>query len=162
MNSYLNCTSKSRKLRTEFAQQRAFREKTFVIGKQEPVTVSGTRKVGLSIITFFKILYFVAQCLKDVHNKITPKNEQYYMSQKTLHVKNFELSKWPIFANKTSKITILRARNFSIVIFKTLLCEILPFGTLLFIFQTDYQKICTFQNAKTNKYLPRSFKKVSF
>ena len=44
------------------------------------------------------------------------------------------------------------------LIFKTLLCEILLFRTLLFIFQTNVQKFCT----KINKHLPTCSKKGPF
>ena len=44
------------------------------------------------------------------------------------------------------------------LIFKTLLSETFRFRTL-FIFQTNAQTFCTFENAKTNKYLPRYFEK---
>ena len=72
-------------------------------------------------------------------------------------------------------LTLLRARDFymlhfwgnltycpqNTVCFK-ILCETLPFRTLLFIFQTHIQKFCTFQSRQKNKCLPRSFKKGPF
>ena len=46
--------------------------------------------------------------------------------------------------------------------FKTLLYETLLSRKLLFFFQTNVQKFCTFQNAKTNKYLPKCVKNGNF
>ena len=54
--------------------------------KQEPVTVSDTRKVELSIIGFH-IRYFVGQCLKDLHNKERKKMNNTMCPKKTQHLK---------------------------------------------------------------------------
>ena len=68
---------------------------------QELVTVSDTRKVDLSIIAFY-IRYFAAQCLKNLRSKQSQKNEQYCVL-KNVTCKSFELSKWQITVNMTSK-----------------------------------------------------------
>ena len=67
--------------------------------KQELVTVSDTRKVDLSIKSF-QIRYFGAQCLKDLYSRQRQKMNNTIVL-KNVTYKNFELSKWPIFVNKT-------------------------------------------------------------
>ena len=49
--------------------------------KQEPVSVSDTRKIEQSIMAFLIAMFrFAVQCLKDLHSEQRQKNEQYDMS----------------------------------------------------------------------------------
>ena len=68
--------------------------------KHEPVTVSDTRKVDLSIMAF-QVTLFCSPMFGDFKKR--QKNEQYYVSPKNVTCKNFELSKWTIFVSKTAK-----------------------------------------------------------
>ena len=69
--------------------------------KQEPVRVSDTRKIDLSIMSFW-ICYLAAQRLKDLYNGQRQKMNKTSVL-KHVTCKNFELWKWPILATKMSK-----------------------------------------------------------
>ena len=56
--------------------------------KQEPVTVSDTRKVDLSIMAF-QVTLFCSPMFED----LTQKNEQYYVSQKKRYMQKFRALK---------------------------------------------------------------------
>ena len=72
--------------------------------KLRPVvfTVSNTRKVHMSIMSF-SALHFAAQGLKDLHIK-QRKNEHYWVSQQTLHVKKFRALKMSNISHRDVKV----------------------------------------------------------
>ena len=69
--------------------------------KQEPITVSDTRKFDVSVMPFF-YRYFAAQCFKDLYSKERQKTNNTRCT-KNIACKNFDLSKRPTLVNTMSK-----------------------------------------------------------
>ena len=151
--------------------------------------VSDTRKADLSIVAFH-IRYFAAQVQK-AHIVNNAKKWTRIFVLKKVTCKNFELWKWSIFVNKTSKqlqkffisdvlFTIINHFQSSKIlhvtffwghllhcphclILKRLLRQTLPFRTPLFIFQTnECWKILLFSKFENKQAPPKMFEKGPF